>query len=72
MKKSQPTWLVSASYSAGNFFTDGIFLNKISLDWPLTLTTQLSTSKLSDNPVISDIVYNKTILKSSNIQWKLS
>ena len=28
------------------------FLNKISLDWPLTLTTQLSTSKLSDNPAI--------------------
>ena len=26
------------------------FLNKISLDWPLTLTTQLSTSRLSDNP----------------------
>ena len=26
------------------------FLNEISLDWPLTLTTQLSTSKLSDNP----------------------
>ena len=26
------------------------FLNKISLGWPLTLTTQLSTSKLSDNP----------------------
>ena len=25
------------------------FLNKISLDWPLTLTTQPSTSKLSDN-----------------------
>ena len=25
------------------------FLYKISLDWPLTLTTQLSTSKLSDN-----------------------
>ena len=24
------------------------FLNKISLDWPLTLTTQPSTSKLSD------------------------
>ena len=23
---------------------------KISLDWPLTLTTQPSTSKLSDNP----------------------
>ena len=27
------------------------FLNKISLDWLLTLTTQPSTSKLSDNPV---------------------
>ena len=26
------------------------FLNRISQDWPLTLTTQLSTSKLSDNP----------------------
>ena len=26
------------------------FLHRISLDWPLTLTTQLSTSKLSDNP----------------------
>ena len=26
------------------------FLNKISPDWPLTLKTQLSTSKLSDNP----------------------
>ena len=25
-------------------------LNKISLDWPLTLTTQPSPSKLSDNP----------------------
>jgi len=27
-----------------------IFLNKISVDWPLTLTTQLSSSELSDNP----------------------
>ena len=26
------------------------FLNKISLEWPLTLTTQSSTSKLSDDP----------------------
>ena len=26
------------------------FLNKISPDWPLTLTTQPCTSKLSDNP----------------------
>ena len=27
-----------------------VFLNKINLDWPLTLATQPSTSKLSDNP----------------------
>ena len=26
--------------------------NKICVDWPLTLTTQLSTSKLSDNPTV--------------------
>ena len=26
------------------------FLNKISLNWPLTFKTQPSTSKLSDNP----------------------
>ena len=26
------------------------FLNEISLDWPVTLTTELSTSKLSDKP----------------------
>ena len=50
-RKSPPTWLVLAGYSAWDFFTDGIFLNKISLDWPLTLTTQPSTSKISDNLV---------------------
>ena len=50
-KKTLPTWLVWASYSAWQFFTDGIFLNKIFLDWLLTLTTQPSASKLSDNPV---------------------
>ena len=50
-QKMPPTWLVWASYSAWQFFTDGIFLNKIFLDWPLTLKTQPSTSKLSDNPV---------------------
>ena len=27
------------------------FFKKTSLDWPLTLTTQPSTSKLPDNPV---------------------
>ena len=31
------------------------FLNKISLDWPVTLTTQPSTSKLSDNPGASSV-----------------
>ena len=37
-RKSLPTWLVSTGYSAWNFYTDGVFLNKISLD------------KLSDKP----------------------
>jgi len=47
-------FLVSiAPYSAWHFFTDGVFLNKISLDWPLTLTTQPSTSKLFDNPAFT-------------------
>ena len=32
------------------------FLNKILLEWPLTLTTQLSTSKLSDNPVYTSFL----------------
>ena len=50
-QKTLPTWLVWAGYSAWQFFTDGIFLNKIFLDWLLTLTTQPSASKLSDNPV---------------------
>ena len=45
-RKSPPTWLVSASYSAWHFFTDGVFQIK----YPLTLTTQPSTSKLSDSP----------------------
>ena len=31
------------------FLYGWLFLTKISLDWPLTLTTQPSTSKLSDN-----------------------
>ena len=43
-------WLVSASYSAWHFFADDVFLKKISLDCPLTLTTQPSTSNISDNP----------------------
>ena len=51
-RKSPPTWLVSAGYSAWHFFTNGIFLNTISLDWPLTLKTQPSTSNLSDSRAI--------------------
>ena len=41
------------------------FLNKISLAWPLTLTTQPSTSNLSDNPL-----YNYTWLVSLLRQQK--
>ena len=47
------TYLVSIGQLLCLAFLDGwSFLNKISLDWPLTLTTQQSTSKLSDNPDI--------------------
>ena len=48
-EKLLPTWLISAGYSAWHFYGRH-FLNKISLNWPLTLPTQPSTSKLSDNP----------------------
>ena len=64
-RKLPPTWLVSASYSAWHFFTDGTFLNKISLDWPLTLTTQPSTSNLSDNP--DDVTINLLVFKVGGI-----
>ena len=49
-QKLPPTWLVSAGYSAWHFLTDSVVLNKISLDWLLTLATQPSISKCSDNP----------------------
>ena len=52
-RKLPPTWLISAGYSAWHFFTGWHFLNKIYMDWPLTLTTQPSTSKLSDNSAFS-------------------
>ena len=42
-------WLISACYSAA-ISLQMSFLNEISLDWRLRSTTQLSTSKLSDNP----------------------
>ena len=48
---SPPTQLVSADYVLCLAFLYGWHcFKKISLDWPLTLTTQSSTSKLSDNP----------------------
>ena len=40
-------WLLCLAFLCG-----WRFLNKISLGWPHTLTTQPSTSKLSDNPVL--------------------
>ena len=43
------------------------FLSKISLDWPLTLTTQPSTSKLSDHP---DILYK--IQMDALLKWARS
>ena len=46
------TYLVSiAKLLCLAFLYRWCFLNKISLDWPLTLATQPSTSKLSDNTV---------------------
>ena len=47
------TYLVSFGQLLCLAFLCGLrffILNERSLDWPLTLTTQLSTSKLSDNP----------------------
>ena len=50
-QKFPPTNLVSIGWLLCLAFLYGwCFLNKISLDWRLTLTTQPSTSKLSDNP----------------------
>ena len=39
------------------------FLNKISLDWLVTLTTQPSTSKLSDNPTIIIVTTNFLLIQ---------
>ena len=45
------TYLVSIAQLLCSAFLNGrCFLNKTSLDWLLTLTTQPSTLKLSDNP----------------------
>ena len=45
------SWLLCLAFLYGWHF-----LNKISQDWLLTLTTQPSTSKLSDNPVKSSFL----------------
>ena len=49
-RKSWPTWLVFFQLLCLAFLYRWRFLNKVPLDWPLTLTTQPSTSKLSDDP----------------------
>ena len=56
------------------------FLKKISLDWPLTLTTQPSTSKLSDNPAylrlisangaVFAILDLQIYFETSSLQWE--
>ena len=63
-RKLPPTWLVLAGYPGWHFFT----LNKISLNWLLTLTSQPSISNLSGNPV-----YPAKPLNIHNInQWQKS
>ena len=47
-------------------------LNKVSLDWLLTLTTQLSTSKLPDNPVSVLLVYPIIPLRPKSDQHQFS
>ena len=54
-QKSLPTWLVIWPATLLGISLWMRFLNKISLDWPLTLTTQQSTSKLSPNTVSINI-----------------
>ena len=66
--KSLPTWLVLAGYSAWQFLMDDI-LNKISLDWLLTLTTWPSTSELSDNPENAHVETDWLLFKSFSNHW---
>ena len=71
-QKLPPTWLVLTGYSAWHFCTDDVFLQKISLDWLLTLITQPSTSKLSDNPVREYVKPHPigSLFCSNKIFWK--
>ena len=63
--KPPPTWLASARYSAWHF------LNKIhvSLDWPLTLITQPSTSIRSDNPESTVCFKHIEALTTKQLRW---
>ena len=47
------------------------FSNKISMDWPLTLTTQPSTSKLSDSPAFLQVSHLEVIAFDSTWNLKL-
>ena len=77
-RKSQPTWLVLIGLLLCVAFLYGCrLLHKISLDWPLTLTTQSSTSKLSDNPdgiLLASSKYGKRqlVMKYSPEEWSQS
>ena len=66
--KSLPTWLVLAGYSAWQFLMDDI-LNKISLDWLLTLTTWPSPSKFSANPENAHVETDWLLFKSFSNYW---
>ena len=74
-----PTWLVSAGYSAWHFFTGGIFkINIPALAAYFNLTTQASTSKLSDNPdqhsfygSVNNVLNNNKIMGSLYIPGTL-
>ena len=57
-------YLVSISrLSCLAFLYRWCFLNKISLYWPVILTTQPSTSKLSDNPVLIITTSKNIVIK---------
>ena len=65
------TYLVSIGQLLFLAFLYGwLFLTKISLDWLLTLTTQPSTSKLSDNPDCqSGVSRAKIRTQSMKLNW---
>ena len=64
------TYLVSMGRPLCLAFLYGCrFLNKISLDWSLTLTTQPSTWKLSDNPDVNKVVNFKNFSRLLSEYW---